>query len=362
MAVGRGTIIKKSLALCLFAGIVAMTVALCITFVPKAMKMHCNECTTAKVLNKDAYKHGGASNHPTKMNKGSEGKDEYNYYSGTYEDGGWPKKQDWISFENMWNNNIDKMKSSCGAHHFGDNLSDVEIEHIQTAIQRVAKTSKVDNRFIFALIMQESKGCVRVHNTNNGVRNPGIMQSHNGHEYDPEHSEKSIEQMVVDGTQGTSSGEGLVQGLDKTGNAYAAARFYNSGQIAKDGDLSDGAGATACYASDVANRLTGWVDAKSKCPGEEDTGGGSGEDEQSGDQQDGQQDEQQNDEQDGQQNDQLDGQQQDQKGEQNHNPQSGTSGGGNQYGGGSGGSSNGGGGGGQKFRRRRRGDHFHRHF
>ena len=28
--------------------------------------------------------------------------------------------------------------------------------------------------------MQESKGCVRAPTTNNGVRNPGLMQSHNG--------------------------------------------------------------------------------------------------------------------------------------------------------------------------------------
>ena len=71
--------------------------------------------------------------------------------------------------------------------------------------------------------------------------------------------------MIQDGTQGTPHGDGLVQTLNQYGNAYAAARGYNSGAVAKSGDLSDALGATTCYASDVANRLTGWVKAQTKC-------------------------------------------------------------------------------------------------
>jgi len=71
--------------------------------------------------------------------------------------------------------------------------------------------------------------------------------------------------MVQDGTQGTSEGDGLAQGLDLVGNAYSAARYYNSGYVPKSGNLSEAAGATACYVSDVANRLTGWANATTKC-------------------------------------------------------------------------------------------------
>jgi hypothetical protein len=52
--------------------------------------------------------------------------------------------------------------------------------YIQSAIQSVASASGVDEHFIPAIVMQESEGCVRVPTTNNGVVNPGLMQSHMG--------------------------------------------------------------------------------------------------------------------------------------------------------------------------------------
>lgn len=116
------------------------------------------------------------------------------------------------------------------------------------------------------LTLPQSVGCVHVPTTNNGVRNPGLMQSHNGATFNPQKQKESIVQMIRDGTQGTKSGDGLVQLINKSGNVYAASRMYNSGSIAPDGNLSNGNGATACYVSDIANRLTGWVNAKSKCP------------------------------------------------------------------------------------------------
>lgn len=94
------------------------------------------------------------------------------------------------------------------------------------------------------------------------------MQSHNGQSYSSSHSAESIMAMVQDGTQGTEAGDGLVQNLNIYGDPYSASRGYNSGYIPKSGDLSQAAGATACYVSDVANRLTGWVKAKSLCPGD----------------------------------------------------------------------------------------------
>ena len=71
--------------------------------------------------------------------------------------------------------------------------------------------------------------------------------------------------MVRDGVQGTAKGDGLTQVINASGDVYSAARMYNSGSVADNGDLSDGNGATPCYVSDIANRLTGWVDADAGC-------------------------------------------------------------------------------------------------
>lgn len=85
----------------------------------------------------------------------------------------------------------------------------------------------------------------------------------------------SITQMVIDGTQGTALGDGLVQCINQYGNIYEvsrsrnfdlvnanlfhkAARCYNSGSV-DSGNLNDGEGATASYVNDIANRMTGWV-------------------------------------------------------------------------------------------------------
>lgn len=72
---------------------------------------------------------------------------------------------------------------------------------------------------------------------------------------------------------GTSEGHGYAEDINNQANVtdiefaqayYRAARFYNSGEIDASNDLGKG-GATHCYASDIANRLTGWVDAPTKC-------------------------------------------------------------------------------------------------
>lgn len=53
---------------------------------------------------------------------------------------------------------------------------------IWNAIQQVAEASLVDHRFILAIIMQESQGCLYIITTPNpdGVDNPGLMQSAGG--------------------------------------------------------------------------------------------------------------------------------------------------------------------------------------
>ncbi|KAF2773388.1 hypothetical protein EJ03DRAFT_265228 [Teratosphaeria nubilosa] len=224
--------------------------------------------STAQVTKATAFTQGGASRKDVRnVNDGiGSGKDTYKYYSGTWER--FPKATDWISFQDMWEGNLNTIKTSCRLDFKVKNNSPSDVDHIYDAIQNRAKASLVDHRFILAIILQESAGCVLARSTtsSSGIKNPGLMQTHDGHAFDPKHAKESILAMVQDGTQGTSSGDGLVQVLNLYGNAYKAARAYNSGRVPASGDLSVAAGATACYVSDVANRLTGWVNATKTCP------------------------------------------------------------------------------------------------
>ena len=166
------------------------------------------------------------------------------------------------------------MQSSCAQWSVPDNTDD-EINDMYNSIQSVASSTGIDSRFIFAIVMQESNGCVRAPTTNYGVRNPGLMQSHNGagtcndgSVQDPCPTSE-ITQMIQDGSAGTSSGDGLKQCLAETSASdvsmyYKAARIYNSGSIDASGNLGAGI-ATHCYASDIANRLTGWFSGPSGC-------------------------------------------------------------------------------------------------
>ncbi|KOS22261.1 hypothetical protein ESCO_001554 [Escovopsis weberi] len=187
---------------------------------------------------------------------------------------GWPAQSQWVSFENMFNNYKAQMSSSCSAWgQAGD--SGPEIGAIWDGIQMAAAASGVDHRFILAVIMQESGGCVRVITSNGGVRNPGLMQDHNGAATCNENGVKNpcpsatIYQMISEGVQGTTSGDGLANCINQSGRSdvsgfYRAARIYNSGSVSSTGALQNGI-ATHCYASDIANRLTGWVNAAHGC-------------------------------------------------------------------------------------------------
>lgn len=74
---------------------------------------------------------------------------------------GWPPQSDWVDFVSMWSTNLDNVISkSCET--FGQtNNSDDESVGLKSAIQSVAESSGVDERFILAIVMQESGGCVR---------------------------------------------------------------------------------------------------------------------------------------------------------------------------------------------------------
>lgn len=123
------------------------------------------------------------------------------------------------------------------------------------------------------------RGCVRVPGTDNGVRNPGLLQDRDGaatcneNGAAPPCPQEPITQMIRDGVAGTAAGDGMAQCINKAVEQfhdedartyYRAARSYNSGSVADSGILEEGI-ATHCYASDVANRLTGWVNADHGC-------------------------------------------------------------------------------------------------
>ena len=175
------------------------------------------------------------------------------------------------------------MHKSCGWNGYGADNSDQEISSIYASILQAADATNVDSRFILAVVMQETKGCVRAPTTNNGVRNPGLMQSHNGahscndggNVQDPCPWDE-ISGMIMDGTAGTAGGsnghggDGLADLIRKAAAGsqsstndgqkyYQAARLYNSGSANWE-DLNAAMGATANYPNDIANRLMGWTD------------------------------------------------------------------------------------------------------
>ncbi|UKZ91351.1 uncharacterized protein TrAFT101_006335 [Trichoderma asperellum] len=205
-----------------------------------------------------------------------DGVDSYTLYLGDGSTGaGWPDQSQWVSFENMFNNYKNQMFSSCDWMGVPDD-SGPEVGAIWDGIQAAAAATGVDHRFILAVIMQESGGCVRVWTTNYGVRNPGLMQDHNGAATCNENGNvqnpcpsATIYQMISEGTAGTNDGDGLANCINESGRSdvsafYRAARIYNSGSISSTGNLQSNV-ATHCYASDIANRLTGWRNAPSTC-------------------------------------------------------------------------------------------------
>ncbi|CEJ93752.1 hypothetical protein VHEMI09322 [[Torrubiella] hemipterigena] len=209
--------------------------------------------------------------------KGPQAKDVYTFYQG---DGstaaGWPSEQQWASFDSLWKINLPFIQKSCTNLRTGapDN-SPQEIEQIKKALADVSKEAGIDKRVGLALMMQESKGCVRIGTTAVDVENPGLLQSHKGVNCIGKVPcpQATIKQMIKDGLEGTQFGDGLKQTIAqgaKQLNAkgaqavYAGARGYNSGSI-KTGDLNFKFKATACYATDIANRLTGWIASPSKC-------------------------------------------------------------------------------------------------
>lgn len=214
---------------------------------------------------------------------GSKGNDKYTVYKG--DGSSWPSVDQWVSdFDTMWNANLPLIKEGCSGLGVSIANTDEDNTNLKAAIQSAASGSKLDARFILAAVLQESKGCVRVKTTTYSVANPGLLQDHSGPgtcnpSGTPEQtcSKDMISQMINDGIFGTQSpgkaqGDGYMQTVQQAkskgaqGDAdqyYIGARIYNSGSYVAN-RLECGV-ATHCYASDIANRLTGWVNAPTGC-------------------------------------------------------------------------------------------------
>lgn len=211
----------------------------------------------------------------------TDGKHALEYVKEFHGDGstanGWPSQSDWYSFDDLWVFNKPIMGTNCLNVFQVDNNNDDENKAIYKYIKEVSQSTGVDPRFMLAIMMQESNGCVRVHTTSYSHDNPGLFQSHEGTgSCNPKGGspqspcpDDQIKQMIEDGVAGTSSGDGLKQVLASCSSQgaqayYEAARKYNSGSIASDGNLGQGV-ATHCYSSDVANRLIGWTLGDKTC-------------------------------------------------------------------------------------------------
>ncbi|KAN0070330.1 hypothetical protein V8E54_011911 [Elaphomyces granulatus] len=187
---------------------------------------------------------------------------------------GWPPVSSWLAFEDMFNGVEAFILNSCMQFDVS-NPSGQEANHIHDHVLQLSQQAGVDPRFSLAIIMEESGGCVRAPTTAGAVKNPGLMQSHNGDGTCNSGSvlnpcpEQEIIQMITDGVVGTNSGDGLgtilkqAQGVDSQA-FYKTARIYNSGCVASSGNLEDG-DAKHCYASNIANWLTGWSGSPKSC-------------------------------------------------------------------------------------------------
>jgi hypothetical protein len=160
------------------------------------------------------------------------------------------------------------IKSSCPWNRGGHNTDDTEAKDVKESIKDESQKSGVPKELILAVVMQESKGCVRAPTSMSDTHNPGLMQSAGRASCNPLNGnaiypcpKSTIAAMIHDGTAGIGLRTTLKDSLDFFTNGgttddskyYKAVRRYNSGSEVK--DLNLGVGATPCYVSDIANRL-----------------------------------------------------------------------------------------------------------
>lgn len=203
---------------------------------------------------------------------------DYQFFAGDGSSAsGWPNMSSWLSFNAAYENARPFFGQGCVGNVPGNTPN--ETAEVKEAIASVANVTSVDPRFILAVALQESGGCVRVPTTAYAHGNPGLLQSdqgngtcnNNGALLQPCPWEQ-IYQMIFDGTAGRPDSVCLVSVLNQAGATgaqgfYRAARLYNSGPYSLENTtILEAPGATRCYASDIANRLIGWLGEGSRCP------------------------------------------------------------------------------------------------
>jgi hypothetical protein len=173
--------------------------------------------------------------------------------------------------------------NACSDNHWDvpDN-SPQETDQLFHAVEQIAQAALLDRRFILAVLLEETSGCVRMHTDHgaDGVRSAGLMRSRGGtamcnsgtlrapRDVLEPCPEEEILWMVSEGVGGPRDGQGddgLLGMMKRSGTGtltdfYRGARLYNSGPEASLENLEDGGENPGSYASNVANRLTGWVD------------------------------------------------------------------------------------------------------
>jgi hypothetical protein len=167
------------------------------------------------------------------------------------------------------------MKTGCLSFWSSIQNNDTDIAAIKDGIESASLKTGLPKEFLMAVMIQESRGCVRVVTTSYGNINPGLMQSFNGdatcnvgEQAMANCPHDTIVRMIEQGA-GIGLEFGLQQALRKAGGSdaqayYRAARIYNSGSIDPSGNLGLGV-ATHCYVSDIANRLRGWAGDQTLC-------------------------------------------------------------------------------------------------
>ncbi|QDS73283.1 hypothetical protein FKW77_005085 [Venturia effusa] len=136
-----------------------------------------------------------------------------------------------------------------------------EADQVKQAVLTAAGQTALDPRVLFAILMQESHGELRVGHTiqpdTSAVQNSGMMQCRGcvGAAQIPRNcpvDQGLVDEMVLGGAR-FFKGE-----LDRnSGDVFKAMRAYNSGSA--DWDLNNPFFATGAYVWDCANRLVGWV-------------------------------------------------------------------------------------------------------
>ncbi|CAG5149603.1 uncharacterized protein ALTATR162_LOCUS2405 [Alternaria atra] len=151
---------------------------------------------------------------------------------------GWPKQTEWMSFDDAWEANQDFIKVSCKHDGWGDNNSDAGTQAIRDSIKTESETSGVPTELILAVMMQESKGCVRAPTSQSDAHNPGLMQ---GAGTASCHSlaqgpvspcpTSKIRDMIHEGTAGQGLRTSLKESLDAFSTTTDDSKYYKAAPL-----------------------------------------------------------------------------------------------------------------------------------